>query len=248
MSDLPEGVAQGQRLSVYLRPNHDTLETEEPEYHESYGLPFVYAEGGYVSGVTRSGHMIRNKAGSVSTVGFNYTNAVPIYSIIFSQSLDNGKIHTKLNSSKQYREVSFRLLPAGPLHFEKNAAAGTEPKETGLRRGIRDGVSHYAVLGTDDGRVISAPVDLSYDYHDTGTFEFRTELMMTSSHTLKPLAFRNSLLQNPKVGAAIEEPLFNVLQQLPVATTYLKIRDDGTYDTLDEEGLRYDWLRVYAYP
>lgn len=246
--NLIEGIAQGQRLAVYLRPNHETLETEEPEYHESYGLPFVYSEGGYVSGLTRAGHMIQNKTGSVSTVGFCYTDAVPIYSIIFAQSLDNGKIHTKLNSSKQYREVSFRLLPAGHLHFSKDAKAGTPASETGLVEGIRNGVSHYAVLGIPDGQVISVPIDLSYDFHDTGTFEFRTELMMTSSHGLKPASFRESLLQNPNVATAIEAPLFNVLQQLPVATTYLKIRDDGTYDTLDAQGLSYDWLRVFAYP
>jgi hypothetical protein len=85
---LLSDIGNGGRLSVYLEPDHTVLDTDDPEYSESYELPFVFCEGDKVSGLTRPTHLVGNRSGNPRLVSFSYNSDGLFYSIIFSDEYE----------------------------------------------------------------------------------------------------------------------------------------------------------------
>lgn len=250
MSDLIAAVSEGARVSVFLRPDNQAIKAKIDDYEECYALPFFYSEGEAFCGITRPTHMIRDSEGSVGSVGFAYSPSLPIYAIISPNSLDEGKLFVKFRSKNEYHEMIFKTLPAGTLCFE---ATDGETRDMGLRQSIQAGRSHYGVMKLKEDRIFGFAIDIAYDFYATGAKAFRSECIVTSAHALRPGSFHDSLRRsNPNADALMSQKGFNLVRQLPATSTYLHIRDDGRYDTMESEmggeSLSYEWLRVFEVP
>ena len=252
---LKTALKQGRRLSIQLRPNHQALATEDPEYDEAYALPFVFCEGEAIAGLTRTGHFLADDKGGYETISFSYNTAYPYYSIHFPNRYDRVKnqIATKIMSKLQYQVFDFKLTDPARLIFETDAADGHKPRDHGLSDSIKAGRTHFLTIGFEGGRMWSLPVDISYDYYPTGAIEFRTETLLTSKHVVMPESFHAELAAtNGQVIDAMKHPSANLELFMPADITFLKILADGRFHTAATLGankpMHYDFLKVFEYP
>lgn len=251
-----DDIADGARLSVILRPDHETLNVTAPTYDETYQLPFVYCQDGVFTGVTRPAHAVTSPTNDVQCIGFGYTNALPVYSIYYPGSVHlpdtpSGKIVARIISARQYKVMKFAVLPAGKLLYE--ASATSRGDRGPVCESIANGRKHYAVVDLGDGRVNSLPIDISYDYFADERLEFRTETFAISSHLTKPKRFGDDLRAVlSEKGIEPENPSFYFGQHFDLAWTFYHFYADGSYsdtpgDTERNRG-RYASLRIYEYP
>lgn len=254
-TDLRPALGNGQRLSIQLRPNHDALEIETPEYDEAYALPFVFCEGDVAAGLTRTGHYQPRDEDRFETISFSYNTVYPYYSIHFPTRFDRVKnqIVVKLMSKLQYRVYDFKLADPARMIFETTAESGYTPQDHGLTESIQSGRTHFITLGFPGERVWSLPVDISYDYFPTGDIEFRTETVLAPKHVMMPATFHTQLqTTNAQVIDAMTIPNASVDLFLPADLTYLKILANGRCFTADGQAsdtpMTYEYLRVFEYP
>jgi len=254
--DAVTKIRNGFRLSVHLQPNHETLATNEPEYLETYALPFVFAEDGTFAGLTRPAHHHRNDDGGYDALSFSYNNALPYYAIVFTRMVkqETGEVAVKLMSRKHYRVHEFAWRnPGQPVFQVKRTEGGCVRTDHGLADSLRRGGQHYLVTELEGGRVCSMPVDISYAFLPPAGFEFRTESYVTSQHVMRPAAFHAALTeQDPKIAQRMADPAFNPDMFLPLQFTYFRFRDDGVYwtaatDALDPAG-QFESLTVFELP
>lgn len=260
MTDQPEptqdDIAQGARLSVILRPDHEILGIPTPTYNENYSLPFIYCDNGYYTGVTRAAHAVLLPDGKTQLIGFGYTNAVPYYSIFTPNSIGDkgtpdGQILSRGLHAGQYDYLRFTALPAGKLLLTVDDSGRGDPEP--VRESIATGHKHYAVVDFGEGRLRSAPIDISYDFFTTGRFEFRTEAIFISAHLSEPKQFRTELLEAAqKNDALLTNKKISFTKFFTHTWTFLHLFDDGTYlDVPQELGTsrrNYVSLRIYEYP
>ncbi len=253
----PDTLAAGKRISIALHPNHDILDTTDPEYRESYGLPFVFSDGEYVTGMTYPCHFLLNKEGGHRTVAFTYTNSMDYYAIIFPSEVNEAKqqIGVKFMSIHQYRSATFLTRPPGPLVFEVPGGPDgpVTSHDLGMAESIARGEQHYLVIQLNAYRTWMVPIDISYDYFEQGRFEFRTKSVLSSVHAVSPGGFRDSLLgSDPETEKQFAQPEFGFLMSTQLVPTYLRVRDDGTYYTAASERTgtpsQYHWIKVFAFP
>lgn len=255
MSDLKSALIEGRRLSIYLRPDHNALGTTAPEYDEAYALPFVFCEGNALAGLTRTGHLLKDKQGRAEAISFSYNTDFPYYSIQYPYRLDqeNYQIATKLMSRKHYQIFEFKTREPAHLLFEVHAANGYRQDNYGLSDSIKAGRTHFIVVGLPGSRLWSVPVDISYDYFESGEIEFTTETVLTSKHVVMPQSFHNQLgANNAHVIEAMSHPNADLDLFLPAETTHLKVKADGSFASPShDQNSRtetYEFLKVFEYP
>lgn len=249
-SQIRDGIIKGCRLSVFLRPNHETLATNEAEYDENVSLPFVYFEQNCFSGLSRPGHLLLAETKEFETISFCYTNALPVYTICYQKLIKpgEGKIGCKILSQSTYREVSFRLSKPATLVAE---VTEEKFKDYGVNASIRDGKSHSIVILFDDDRLWSVPLDILYDYRPHGSLTGRSESYVTAYHNLVPKRFAE-WAKTSSSGAVdpFLNPRFEFDEFMQMALTYLKVDVSGNAWTIDEEvknrPSKYEWLKIFA--
>ena len=253
----PKTLAAGERISIVLHPNHDILDTNDPEYRESYALPFVFSDGEYVAGATFPCHFVLNNDEGFQTISFTYTNSMNYYGIVFPSevNLRSQKIGVKFMSIHQYRKAEFITRPAGQLVFEvpEGENGRQTPRDHGMADSIARGDEHYLAVQLNEHRIWMLPIDISYDYYESSRFEFRTKCTLNSVHVVSPGAFRESLMEaDPETEAKFETPEYGFLLATQLVPTYLHIFDDGTYYTPASERSgtksQYRWAKIFAYP
>lgn len=237
---LIAAISNGSALAIVLQPDHDFMGYDKPTYNETYDLPFVYRQGPAVAGVTRPGHLIVAPDQQLHIASFSYNNITPFYSIQFTSTVksDSRDIVVKLNSVRHYAIRRFVARPAGRLVYHVVHADGdgseNAVQDHGLRQSIDRGAKFRMVLRLDKETVWSLPVDLAYDYFSEQRAEFRSEATVTSRHCIYPMAFQESLNDNPKLASALAQPQFSIDLRMPMGLTYVRAFSDG--GRLDAEG------------
>lgn len=224
-----------------------------PVYDESYPLTHVTLKGDLFWGIT-SGTNLPHKIGQGAwpPVWLAYTNSGPIYASgqvqTFENVLDRQRGEVNLNPLRQYSAFRFIAREDAVLVWD-----GAAPDEiTALAKAVAEGSFYRLVFETEDGLVMSLPVDIPMLFQEDRSVTITTHPMVVPEFCFEPAAMLNQLRSgHPTIlaedgptpsGATFESngvPLFHA------------VRSDGTYfrlfDVVSGKAKRWKQARLYAY-
>lgn len=258
--DLAEKILNGHRLRVFLEPDQTLFSKSGgmPDYIECYNLPIVSIQGDRFWGMTRSTHLIIDKNHNVVQVcSFAYTNAVPVYSIVFNdetlKALGKGKVVAKLMSAMQYLEMRFITAEPGQLVWRDDEPNNTRAVADCIHRGDH----FYAVAELDDRRALSLPLDLAFFTTADNGLDFRSEVRLVPSFIPEIDAFVDSMAAEAQsksisLDETLLNPQFNMESEFQASLIYYRFYLDRTYamvpNVMKDERVPLKSLKVFAYP
>lgn len=200
-----------------------------PPYAETYPLPFVFIADGIVWGATRYTHtIVIDGEGPKQVCAFHYCDRGDLYVITYYSPLAHAgqgqTLAAQIRPGAQYDEYRMIARPAG----EQVWTSG-DPDTSALAASVAAGNPHYVVLRWDEMTATSLPLDLVYDFTETGTFELRTEFIMLAGHVVTPAAFLAQLRASlPDHDAAVRRKDLSIETHIPTHVPMYRVLSDGT--------------------